>query len=313
VIQGDPDAGRPGLSSAVDVVVSAHTHRAYNCLIGGMIVTSAASYGRIVTKIDLAIDPVTRRVVEKHAHNIAVTRDVPPDAEVARIVADYESKAAPMTSRVVGYVKADFVGNPTVVGVSSCETPLGDLVADAQLAATKDAAHGKADVAFMNDGGIRADLVTRRPNKADFVVTYAEAFDVQPFGHDLVTMTLSGAQIRALLLGQFGRDRPRVLQVSEGFGYAYTYDRATKKATIDPKSIRVGGAQLDPARTYRVTVNSFLAGGGDGFALLKEGTERVTGPADLDALITYLSRKSTANAPLDPSRARGRIAGDACH
>ena len=306
---GGPD--RLGLDPSVDVVASGHTHQAYNCVIDGRLVTSAASYGRVVTKIDLVIDPDARRVVEKHARNIAITRDVPPDPEVLSTIAAYRRKAAPSMNRIVGYVKEDFVSKPEVVGSQSCETPLGDLIADAQLAATHDARHGKADIAFMNPGGIRADLLARQQDRPLHAVTYADAFEVQPFGNDLVTMSLTGTQIRTLLQAQFQRDRPRLLQPSEGFGYSYRYDLFTRKATIDTWSVRLRGVLVDPEKTYRVTVSMFLAEGGDDFDTFKQGTLRTNGGRDLEALTGYLQRNSSARAPLAP-RPLGRVVGNAC-
>jgi 5'-nucleotidase len=197
------------LDPAINIVISGHTHQSYNCVIGDRLVTSAASYGRVVTKIDLAIDPATKRVVEKHARNVVVTRDVPPDPAVEEIILAYKAKAAPMTNRTVGYVMGDFTANAKVAGAPSCETPLGELIADAQAAATG------ADIAFMNPGGIRADLIAKRAGRPDFAISYAEAFEVQPFGNTLVSLTLTGAEIKALLEAQFGaRADPRILQVS---------------------------------------------------------------------------------------------------
>ncbi len=307
VLAGDPSAGAPPLSKEVDVVVTAHTHQAYDCMIDGRLVTSAASYGRIITKIDLVIDVARRRVVERRARNVPVTRDVAPDPDVAALVASYAERAAPLARRVVGYV--DGPVSRSVQASPSCETPLGDLVADAQLAATKDSARGNADVAFMNAGGLRADLVAR--TLGGDRVAYADAFEVQPFGNELVTMTLTGAQLKELLGAQFAGERPRVLQVSSGFEYAYEYDHAAQRATIDPRSIRVAGAPLDLARAYRVTVNSFLAVGGDGFAVLRQGTARTTAGLDLDALTAYLSG-ATAQAPRKAPRGASRIRGNGC-
>jgi 5'-nucleotidase len=293
------------LDPAVDVVVSAHTHQAYDCTLGGRLVTSAGSYGRLVTKIDLSIDRASNRVVGKHARNVAVTRDVPEDPEVQRIVAEYQAKGAAITGRVVGYVKGDFVGSAKAAGTASCETPLGDLIADAQQAATH------ADVAFMNPGGIRADLVAKHEGRPDFALTYAEAFEAQPFGNTLATLTLTGAQIRELLEGQFGaRAEPRILQVSKGFSYRYTYDRATRRGSVD--AIQLAGKPVVPSRKYRVTVNSFLAGGGDGFAVLKAASDRKEGGGDLDALTAYLAKVTSAKAPLEPPRSVSRIQGDGC-
>jgi 5'-nucleotidase len=292
------------LSPAIDVVVSGHTHQAYNCVLAGRLVTSAMSYGRLITKIDLTIDPSAGRVVDKHARNVPVTRDVPPDAEVSRIVQASEERAHLVTSRVVGYVKTTLTGNARAARVASCETPLGDVIADAMRAATG------AEIAFMNPGGIRADLVAKHEGRPDFAITYGDAFEVQPFGNALVTMRLRGAQIFALLEGQFGsRQEPRILQVSTGFSYLYAYDRAHERAVVS--ELRLNGKPVDPAKSYRVTVPSFLAAGGDSFAVLKSGEDRKEGAIDVDALTSYLARVSSASAPLDRPTG-GRITGDGC-
>jgi 5'-nucleotidase len=311
LLKGDPDAGKPGLDPAVDVVVSAHTHQAYNCTVDGRLVTSAASFGRVVTKIDLTIDKKARKVLAKEAKNVAVTRDVTPDPDVAGIVAEYETKSAPLANRVVGHITADITSNFKTAASVSCETPLGDLIADAQLAATKDSAKGGANLAFMNPGGIRTDLVAKAPNKADGTVTFAEAFAVQPFSNNLVTMTITGAQIQTLLDQQFAQATPRLLQVSSNFSYSYTFDAATAKGTVDRASIKVDGQPLDVTKTFRVTVNAFLAGGGDGFAVLKEGTDRLSGEVDLDALVAFLGANSSEGTPLAPPAAK-RYTGNAC-
>ncbi len=293
------------LDPAITVVASGHTHQAYDCTIGGRLVTSAMSYGRLVTKIDLTIDPARRVVVEQHAQNVAVTRDVAPDAKVAQIVGDYAARSAALTGRVVGWVKGDFTGNAKAAGSASCETPLGDLIADAQRAATN------ADIALMNPGGIRADLVVKRAGRPDGSISFAEAFEVQPFGNDLVTMTLTGAQLQSLLEAQFGsRSEPRILQVSDGLTYRYAFDRASNTGKVS--SLALHGKAISPTKRYRVTVNSFLAGGGDTFRVLKEGTERQSGGPDIDALVSYLGKVSSSARPLAPPRTPARITGDGC-
>lgn len=294
------------LDPAISVVVSGHTHQAYDCTIGGRLVTSAMSYGRLVTQIDLAIDPVKKAVVEAHAHNVPITRDIAPDPDVTRIVSDYAAKAAAKTERVVGWVKGDFTGNAKAAGSASCETPLGDLIADAQRAATH------ADIAFMNPGGVRADLVVKHAGQPDGAITYGEAFAVQPFGNDLVTMTLTGAQIRTLLEAQFGSraDHPRILQPSSGFTYKYVYDPATNTGKVSAIALR--GTPIAPTKSYRVTVNSFLADGGDAFRVLKDGTDRETSGPDIDALVAYLTATSSRDKPLAPPRTLGRVTGDGC-
>jgi 5'-nucleotidase len=295
-----------GLDPAVDVIVSAHTHAYYDCTMNGRLLTSASSFGRVLTKIDLTIDPTEKRVLSKSAKNVVVSRDITPDSDVESIIATYQSRSAPLANRVVGHIPADIT--KTTTGRPSCETPLGDVIADAQLAATRSAATGSAVIAFMNPGGIRTDLVYAASGaEGNGVVTYGEAFAVQPFSNNLVTVTLTGAQIRTVLEQQFSAGVARMLQVSAGFTYAYTWDASTKTGTIDAGSIRLGGVPLDAAANYRVTMNSFLAGGGDGFAVFKDGTDRLSGGFDLDALVEYLGKNDPTAVP-----AGDRLTGNGC-
>ncbi len=311
ILRGNVDAGTKGLDPAVDVVISAHTHQAYDCTIDGRLVTSAASFGRVVTKIDLTIDPVAHKVLTKRAHNVPVTRDVAVDPDIASLIATYGTKSAPLRKKVIGYITADLIGNGQTAHVTSCETPLGDVIADAQLAATSPAAAGGAQIAFMNPGGIRADISAASASKTTGTVTYEEAFGVQPFSNNLVTMTLTGAQIKQALDQQFAGVAPQILQVSKGFSYAYTYDAVAKVGTVDGASLKLNGVAIDAAASYRVTVNAFVAGGGDSFAVFKAGTSRVSGEIDLDALVAYFGANSTAVAPLAPPPS-GRITGNVC-
>ena len=294
------------LDPAVDVIVSAHTHAFYDCTMNGRLLTSASSFGRVVTKIDLTIDPAAKKVVTKGAKNIVVSRDIAPEPEVESLIATYQARSAPLANRVVGHIPSDITKSTT--GRPSCETQLGDVIADAQLAATKAAGVGSAVIAFMNPGGIRTDLVyAASGTEGNGVVTYGETFAVQPFSNNLVTVTLTGAQIKTVLEQQFSAGVARILQVSAGFTYGYTWNAGTKTGTIDAASIKLNGMPLDMSATYRVTMNGFLAGGGDGFAVFKDGTDRLSGGFDLDALVDYLGK----NDPIVPP-AGDRITGNGC-
>ncbi|HSO13251.1 MAG TPA: bifunctional metallophosphatase/5'-nucleotidase [Anaerolineales bacterium] len=275
----------------VDVVISGHTHNAYNCVINNMLVTSAASFGRVVTDVDLAIDLSTGEVVSMSANNNIVTRDVPKDSFITGLIAKYNAIAAPLANRVIGSITADITRTNNAAG----ESALGDVIADAQLAATADPAFGGAVVAFMNPGGIRADLTyaSSTAGEGNGNVTYGEAFTVQPFGNSLVTMTLTGAQIDTLLETQWVVNR--VLQVSNGFTYKWSLS-APVGSKVDIASIMINGMPIDPNGSYRVTVNSFLADGGDNFLVLKNGTDRLGGEVDTDALEKYFA----ANSPVAP-------------
>jgi 5'-nucleotidase len=284
------------LDEEVDVVISGHTHLPYNCVINNKIVTSAYSFGRLVTKVDLTINQASGNVVSMVANNRIVTRDVALDAGITALINKYKTLSAPLANRVVGQISADILRAANTAG----ESALGDVIADAQLDATNDPGFGDAVVAFMNPGGIRADLIYNQISGGELAgqVTYAEMFNVQPFGNSLVTMTLTGAQIERLLEEQLPSctlATARILQVSDGFMYTYSASGPVCDK-VNPSSIMLDGVQVDPAASYRVTVNSFLADGGDSFPILTQGTNRLGGAVDTDALEDYL----TANAPVAP-------------
>jgi 5'-nucleotidase len=274
----------------VDVFVTGHTHQAYNAVIDGCIVTEAGTADSVLTDIDLVISNETRDVIEGRSRNIIVSRDVPKDPEVAGLVKEYKCMAAPCTNRVIGNI----TGNITKATNDSGESALGDVIADVQLYATSNPENGSAVVAFMNPGGIRADLIYDQLSGGELPgqVTYGEAFSVQPFGNSLVTMTLNGTQIDTLLEQQFDNPSPRILQVSKGFGYAWN-ESAPAGEKVEMSSIKINGTSIDPTSLYRVTVNSFLADGGDNFSVLKAGVDRKVGSPDLDALVNYFKAFST--------------------
>lgn len=290
------------LDDEVDVVISGHTHQPYNCVIDGKIVTSAFSFGRVVTKIDLTIDRNTGEVVTMTAENKTVTRDVPKASLLTALIDKYNTLVAPIANRVIGSITANITRTANPGG----ESALGDLIADGQLAATSDPAFGGAVVAFMNPGGIRTDLTFAgsAAGEGDGNVTYGEMFNVQPFGNSMVTMTLTGAQIDTLLEQQFvGCGQPvngqKILQVSAGFTYSWSLS-APACNKVDPSTIKINGVTVDPNASYRVTVNSFLADGGDNFAVLVQGTNRLGGEVDTDAFERYLKAHSPyAPTPLD--------------
>jgi 5'-nucleotidase len=280
-------------SDEVDVFLSGHTHQGYNCEVDGRTVISGLSFGRLISDVDLTINRRTGETTDVRAVNRIVTQDVTPDAELQALVASYQALAAPIAARPIGETSAAITRETTPAG----ESALGAIIADAQLAATSSPETGGAQIAFMNPGGIRTDLDAGP-------VTYGEAFAVQPFGNSLVTLSLTGAQIDTLLEQQFSganAGRPRVLQPSAGF--AYTWNPAAPAGErVDPASITLNGTALDPAATYRVTVNSFLAEGGDAFAVLTEGTNRLGGAIDVDAFEAFFRQ----NSPVAPGP-RNRI------
>ena len=275
---------------AVDVVISGHTHRAYTCAIDGRLVTSGDKYGTLVTTIDLKLDRTTRDITSAVANNVIVHTSIPADPSQTALLAAYDRVAAPIAARPAGTITATLSRLPDM---RTGESPLGSVIADAHLAATSAADRGNAVIAFTNPGGIRSDIV-KRP---DAGVSYGDVFAAQPFRNQLVTLTLTGAQIKAVLEQQW-RDpnRPRILQVSKGF--SYTWDNAgTDGLRVIADSMKIGTTTIDPAAAYRVTINNFLAVGGDGFTVLKDGRDPVIGVYDVDALSNFLRD----NSPVAPA------------
>jgi len=292
------------LDAEIDLVMSGHTHAAYNCLINNKAgqpvrVTSAGQYGRNLTDIDMVIDTRSKNVLSIAATNLVTGTGstTAEDLALTDLVAHYDAAAAVPAGRVIGKITAAISRTNNAAG----ESALGDVIADAQLAATANAATGGAVVALMNPGGIRSDLPYNLASAGfayDGAVTSGNAFTVQPFGNSLVTMMLTGADLKTALETQFkdcnGQTAERILQVSNGFSYAYT---AANACNARITSMRINGVEVDPVAAYRVTVNSFLADGGDGFAVLKSGSERLGGAVDTDAFEAYLQANPGGVAP----------------
>jgi 5'-nucleotidase len=287
----------------VDLIVSAHTHQMYDCLLpvpGGhpRLVTQAGFYGRLISDIRLSVDPVTGDVDRSAdgygARNIPVTRTA-PDPGIAAIVDYWTARAAEAGSEVVGQATADILraGAPPAAATRDAESSLGNLVAQAQLEAMQQDQFVNPVLAFMNPGGLRTDIAAGE-------VTYSELFDVQPFGNTVNAITLTGADIKQVLEQQFQLDQTRasqlVLGTSEGFSYSYDPARAYGDR-VDPCSIMLNGQVVDPAGSYRVAANSFLIAGGDSFTAFTQGTDPVTGPVDVDTAVAYFRAHSPVSPP----------------
>ncbi len=303
----DIEAIAKRLDPSIKIIVSGHTHNEYRCTIttNGVtrLITSAASYGRILSDLTLKVNNFTGQLVSADATNTivenalntpgagVVRQDDPSkaDPQMAAIVKQYVDASAPLANRVIGKIQGDLNRTLSPLG----ESTMGDVIADAQLAATAAADKGAAKVAFMNPGGVRADLQAGN-------VTYGQAFTVQPFGNSLVTKTMTGAMIRRLLEQQFvgcgGQITQRVLQPSASI----TFQAKPAAANCADKigEIKVNGATLQPTDSLRVTMNSFLATGGDGFTVFNEGTEALGGAQDIDALADYLTAAGATGVPV---------------
>jgi 5'-nucleotidase len=339
------------LDNAVDLVISAHTHAAYNCSattvdvknVGGVAVstprptglpnktgrlvpvTSASAFGRILTDIDVTLDPRTRDIVAVQSTNRLVDRTDPAindainaDPTVRNIVAGYSALVSPLAGQVIATIAAPLTSSANAAG----EMAAGDLIADAQLQATQPATLGGAAMAFMNAGGVRNPGFVGP--SYPYNLSYGDAFTVQPFGNSLVTMTLTEQQIKNVLEQQFagcmGQVAQRIMQISNGLRYSWSSAAAPCAKIVDvtftptdvtavppvatgaPEAIVVGGVVQNPAKTYRVTVNNFMATGGDGFTILIGGQNALGGAQDIDALVAYAVGYKAPSTSYDASQ-----------
>jgi 5'-nucleotidase len=321
-LQGDIAPIVKGLDPMVDVVVSAHTHQPYVCpnYAGtGILLTSASSFGRLVTSIDLTIDHQTKDVTAETATNYVVKQTSGPfnssvsgslgtpvakDPIESAIVKKWQDLSAPIANRVVGHLTADLLSARDGAGGINFagEQPIGEVIADGQLAAGAGTDAGGAQIAFMNPGGIRSGMryapgpgETRAPGE----ITYSMAFTVQPFSNVMQVKTMTGEMIYRLLEQQWSGANAgtnmKILQVSNGFTYSYDLTRAGNKVT--PGSVMLNGSPIDPLASYQVTMNNFLGDGGDNFTVFKEGTHTIGGLVDLDAFVNYLMAHDPAPTP----------------
>lgn len=315
----DCDSGGPGtgisgpivdiakkISPDVDALVTGHTHNAYVCTIpdpagNPRLVTSASSFGRLYTELDMKVDKRTGDIVRTSVKgsNHVVDRVQPKAADMTSLISRWNTLAAPIANRTIGWISGD------IARTGTSETPLGDLIADAQLEYGK-TLDPSVQVAFMNPGGIRTDLVyAPSGGEGNGVVTYAEGFAVQPFSNTVNLETLTGAQLVTALQQQVSgpnETAPKILQISAGLTYTLDLTKSGA-ARVLPDSVKLNGVAIDPAASYRVVMNNFLTGGGDGFPVLAEGTAPLVGGDDLAAFADYLTAHSTAGAPITPPAA----------
>ena len=325
-----PDAHGPIFDMArritkdVGVIFSAHTHQGYRCLVDGRVIIQGTSYGRGLSVVDTVLDRKTRNFVPSltRSINLPVLNDLTPpelrerlaaatpppwgdilrqerpDPKIAAMVAGFAAAVAPRAQQPIGRMTGNFPRG----GHGEADSPAGRLIADSQLAATRAPANGGAQIALMNPGGIRSDLECRG-SAPPCAVTFGQVFSMQPFGNGMVTMTLTGAQLKAVLESQqrAGALEPTFLQPSAGFTYIWQADAAPGERV---REMQLDGAPVLPEQQLRVAVNGFLAEGGDSFTGLVRGTARTAGPGDLDALVDYFH--AGERAPLATPRVQRR-------
>ncbi|MEU8397828.1 bifunctional metallophosphatase/5'-nucleotidase [Nonomuraea sp. NPDC048892] len=290
------------VDAEIDLILSGHSHQAYLCKVKDpagkdRLYSQGGSFGRVITQVDLKVNTKTRDVERASvvADNHVVTRTVTADPEISAFVQTWKDRVAPVANRAVGTISADI----TNTAAPSGESPLGNLIADGQLAATRTG--GNAQIALMNPGGVRASLAFAGSpaNEGDGVVTYGEAFTVQPFNNLMQVVTLTGAQLKTLLEQQFtggpnNQAFTKILQPSANFTYTYSRGAAWGSKVSDMK---IDGVPVTDTQTIRVAANNFLVGGGDAFLAFTEGTELWSGPLDIDAFVEQLGRDNPIAPP----------------
>lgn len=314
-----------GVNANVDAIVSGHTHLEYNCHFpvkewAGRAVTerpvvSAGQYGSNLNQLDFAVDPATGAVqaVDQQVLHLTTknadgkfTANYPADPAVQAIVDKAVAEADVKGAKPLGDIAGPFKrATRPKAGASGTEenrggeSTLGNLVAEAQRWATESPTTGGAQIAFMNPGGLRADMVGNTPDHYPTELTYKQAANVQPFANTLVNMEMTGAQIRTLLEQQWqpeGASRP-FLRLGVSKGFTYTYDPAAHTIT----NMWLNGRQVTDDATYSVTANSFLAAGGDNFLVFKDATRKQdTGKTDLEGMVAYMAKFASEGAlPVD--------------
>ena len=313
-----------GVSPDVDAIVSGHTHLSYSCQypVAGWgtrtrPVVSAGQYGAFLNRLTFRVEPDTGNILTVTNQNLNLnTGTYPADPEVAAIVEQAKEAAKGPGSVKLGEISAAFKRPaPVSAGAENnrgAESTLGNVVAEVQRWATRSDERGGAQIAFMNPGGLREDLVDTTGDGFPESVTYQEAAAVQPFANTLINMRMTGAQIKTVLEQQWQRDgaskvpsRP-FLRLGTSQGFEFTYDPARPEGDRIT-GMYLDGEALDPTPSYSVSANPALASGGDNFRGFAAATQkRDTGVVDLQAMVDYMAAFA-AKAPLAPSYAQHAV------
>ncbi|NML62625.1 bifunctional metallophosphatase/5'-nucleotidase [Massilia sp. RP-1-19] len=290
------------LDPELKLIISGHTHQGFQCKVDGRTITQAEMGGHVLSRIKLAVDPQSRALRGITVRNVVVKPgEYPADPRLAGYLKQVRERSESALARPVARLGAKSI--PRKLNAAG-EAPLGNLIADAVLEASKDEG---VQIAFMNGGGMRKDLEAGD----NLVTTYGQAQVVLPFSNTIVVMDMTGAQLRTALEQQWIRkhadSQAAMLHPSRGF--AYRWDGARPKGQrVVPGSVKLDGVALDEAKTYRVAVNNFLAEGGDGFtAFAQAANKRNTQMLDLDAFVRYLSDNDRAGKPAGSSAVAGRV------
>jgi 5'-nucleotidase len=289
------------LDPAIRLIVSGHTHKGFQCKVDGRTVTQGEMGGHVLSRISMRVEPASGAVLDIKVRNVPVTPgQYPPHEKVAAFLNRARALSKEALAKPLARVAARSIGRKAN---AAGETALGDLIADAVLAATRGQG---AQIAFMNAGGMRQDLDVGE----NLIASFGQVQIVLPFGNTLVAMDMTGAQIRALLEQQWirvGAAHPSVLQVSDGFSYRWNPALPPGQRVL-AGSITLNGVALDEARVYRVAGNNFLAEGGDNFPAFRDAANKIdTQTRDFDAVVDYLVKRDQAGTPAGSAAPAGRI------
>ncbi len=289
------------LDPAIRLIISGHTHKGFQCKVDGRTITQAEMGGHVLSRIKMKVDPATKAVLDINVRNVVIKPgQYPPDEKVAAYLATARERSKAALAKPLARVAVRSMGRRAS---AAGETALGGVIADAFLAATRE---HKAQIAFMNAGGIRKDLDVGE----NLTATVGQVQIVLPFGNTMVLMDMTGAQLRTLLEQQWARPgatEPSVLQISDGFTYRWNPAKPPGQRVV-AGSMKLNGVPINDATTYRVTANNFLAEGGDNFPVFKEAGNKVdTHVRDFDVLVDYLVKHDKAGKPVGITQPAGRI------
>jgi 5'-nucleotidase len=311
-----------GVDDNVDAIVSGHTHLEYNCHfpvpgwdgrpVTDRPVVSAGQYAVGLNQLVFTVDEATGEVVAQTQNVLHLKAanggpfNYPVDPATDTIVQAAVANAAVLGAVKLGNLGGAFFRGKLADGTTEnrgAESTLGNLVAEVQKWATRNPESGSAQIAFMNPGGLRQDMTGTGTGPFPRDLTYQQAAVVQPFANTLVNMRLTGAQIKKVLEQQWqpgGASRP-FLKLGISKGFTYTFDDS-KPVGSRITGMWLDGTAINPATVYSVTVNSFLASGGDNFLELNNGASKHdTGQTDLQAMVAYMAAFGGGGSQVSPS------------
>ncbi len=282
-------------NNSVDLVLAGHNHQYTNGLVGKTRIVQSYNNGKAFSDVTGELDKTTGDFVSPPDAKITYnTRSVTPNADITAVTEDAKSRIEGVINETIGLANKEVISretNPENKAIDDKESELGNMITDAQRYMANKAG-ADVDFAMTNNGGIRADLTTRLANGQN-EITWGAAQAVQPFGNILQVVEMSGADITEALSQQYLSNQTYFLQIS-GLKYTFTdtddLDHAYKIASVTTED----GTPLKADQKYKVVINDFLFGGGDGFSAFKKANLVTAIDPDTETFINYIKDQKAA-------------------